>query len=174
MCKLKPDTIARWRQAMTNGFHTHSDIDEMCAMSDALTTWCDTEATKIDAEPIVFLKERILDRCHGKDVSSEVMADAFRDADQVVHRIERAAAATSHRRRSESPTAQWITVSQAKKLSDINSGVISRAVTNGEIASNKRKGLQRRINSADFNRWQLERNDRRQRRVKDEALPSES
>lgn len=59
---------------------------------------------------------------------------------------------------AEAATAQpWLTIQQAESISAINRGVISRAVSAGKIRSNGQRGRQRRLDSADFTRWHLQR-----------------
>ncbi len=61
-------------------------------------------------------------------------------------------------------TVCWLSLADAERLSGVNQGVISRAVDRGEIKSNNQKGRGRRkIDSADFNRWLLERSQRPER-----------
>jgi excisionase family DNA binding protein len=71
---------------------------------------------------------------------------------------------------SESPAASnnkpWLTVDEAACVSGIHKGTISRLANKGDLKSNGEKRLKRRIDSADLNRYQLE-------RVK-KAGPSES
>lgn len=68
---------------------------------------------------------------------------------------------------------RWITVTQASRISGINVGVISRAVDEGAIQSNGLKGKQRQIDSADFNRWQLDRAGKNAQAEKSEPRESD-
>ncbi|HEX3991926.1 MAG TPA: hypothetical protein VHX39_12215 [Acetobacteraceae bacterium] len=67
------------------------------------------------------------------------------------------ASASGDEAAAEANPVHWLTLVEAEQLSAINRGVISRAVTAGEIASNGKKGRQRRLDAADFVRWQLAR-----------------
>jgi len=51
----------------------------------------------------------------------------------------------------------WLTVAKAAQIAGINKGTISRAVDGGALKSNGKKRRARRIDGADFNRWQLAR-----------------
>jgi hypothetical protein len=55
------------------------------------------------------------------------------------------------------PSRSYVTLAKAELISDINRGVISRAIDAGELKSNGLKGRKRRVDAADFVRWQLER-----------------
>jgi hypothetical protein len=64
----------------------------------------------------------------------------------------------------EVPPLQWISLADAERISGINRGVISRAVAAGELASNGQAGKgKRKIDAADFTRWQVERARRPER-----------
>jgi hypothetical protein len=53
---------------------------------------------------------------------------------------------------------QWLTLAQAETLSGVNRGTISRAVDTGLLKSNGQSGKgKRKVDAADFARWQLER-----------------
>jgi len=51
----------------------------------------------------------------------------------------------------------WLKVSEAAKIANTSSGVISRAVDAGHLKSNGKRHRERRIDSADVSRWILER-----------------
>jgi len=54
---------------------------------------------------------------------------------------------------------KWMSFADAARISAINRGIISRAADAGKIRDNGKKGKgKRKIDSADFNRWVLERN----------------
>jgi hypothetical protein len=54
----------------------------------------------------------------------------------------------------------WLTVTEAAKAADTGTGTVSRAVDDGKLTSNGKKGHQRRIDPASFVRWKLERDQR--------------
>jgi hypothetical protein len=51
----------------------------------------------------------------------------------------------------------WLTIAEVASLSGINRGVISRAAKEGKIRTNGKANREIRLDSADFNRWHLER-----------------
>lgn len=68
-------------------------------------------------------------------------------------------------------TALQISLAEAQKLSGINRGIISRAVNAGEIKNNGERGKgKRKIDSADFNRWVLERDKKAERTETEEGI----
>jgi hypothetical protein len=63
------------------------------------------------------------------------------------------------------PAAHWISLADAELTSGINRGIISRAVDADEIKHNGQTGKgKRKIDAADFTRWQLERAKRPEKR----------
>jgi hypothetical protein len=67
--------------------------------------------------------------------------------------------------------SQWLSLAQAEQLSGINRGTISRAIDAGEIKSNGETGKgKRKIDSADFNRWHLERANRLEQTESEEQV----
>ena len=68
-------------------------------------------------------------------------------------------------------SVQWISLADAEKLSGINRGVISKAAKADEIKSNGETGKGKiKIDSADFNRWHLERAKRPEQAESDEEV----
>jgi len=57
----------------------------------------------------------------------------------------------------EADEGDWLTISEAERISGINRGTISRALDAGSLKGNGKAGRARRINGNDFIRWQLER-----------------
>ncbi len=55
---------------------------------------------------------------------------------------------------------EWLTVSEAARVATTNSGTITRAVENGEIRSNGKRGRDRRIDPAGLSHWMLSRANR--------------
>jgi hypothetical protein len=55
---------------------------------------------------------------------------------------------------------QWLTVSQAARVTDCDTGTITRAADDGSLKSNGRHGRDRRIDPVDLSRWKLKRADR--------------
>jgi hypothetical protein len=53
----------------------------------------------------------------------------------------------------------WITVSDAARISDANKGTISRAVKAGKIKTNGKSGRVRRLDTGSFSQWVLQRSD---------------
>ena len=53
--------------------------------------------------------------------------------------------------------ADWITVSEAERISGINRGVISRAVDQNEIGNKGKEGRERRLDPSSFSQWVLNR-----------------
>jgi hypothetical protein len=90
------------------------------------------------------------------------------------------AEAASDDRQEDAPPAQasdvgsgeskWITISQAQRISSINKGTISRAADSKEIRTNGEMGRLRLLDSADFNRWHLERIDKPERQESDQHI----
>jgi excisionase family DNA binding protein len=64
----------------------------------------------------------------------------------------------------------WLTVSEAAALSGINKGTISRLVNRGDVKSNGKKRRNRRIDSADFNRYLLKRPENPESAESNEAV----
>jgi excisionase family DNA binding protein len=64
----------------------------------------------------------------------------------------------------------WLTVSEAAMVSGISKGAISRLADAGTLKSNRQSGRDRRIDSADINRYQLERANRADQPESDEAV----
>jgi excisionase family DNA binding protein len=72
--------------------------------------------------------------------------------------------------KGEQKDDNWLTVSQAAKLSGIDKGTISRLVDRGDVKSNGETGRKRRIDSADFSRYLLQRSESPERAESDEAV----
>ncbi len=62
--------------------------------------------------------------------------------------------------KADAATKPWLTVSEAEKASGIPAATISRLATAGKLKSNGKVRRARRINSADLNRYTLEKHDR--------------
>lgn len=61
----------------------------------------------------------------------------------------------------------WVTVTLAAKFTAINRGVISKAANDGQIRSNGKKGLQRRLEPASVMTWAANRSQAAERRESD-------
>jgi excisionase family DNA binding protein len=70
----------------------------------------------------------------------------------------------------QTPEENWLTVSQAATLSWIDKGTISRLADRGELKTNGLKGKQRRIDSADLNRFLLQRAEKPEREETNEQV----
>jgi hypothetical protein len=72
---------------------------------------------------------------------------------------------------SEKPNAkEWVRVNKAARIAFVNSGQISRAVTDGDLKGNGKKRRERRVDRQDLTRWIQERVERPERAESDESV----
>jgi hypothetical protein len=141
---------------------------ELPALIDGLREWAVRNSSAIDTDPLLTFRHVDLNR-QGKSAilcgSGSFLSwppgqgEWERAAQRAVEALNelKSWALGLHERRNADCPVRWIMVSQAESLSNVNRGVISRAVDDGQILSNGQHGTSRRIDSADFNRWALER-----------------
>jgi hypothetical protein len=101
----------------------------------------------------------------------------LRDLDEelvgLVEQLDRAPLSVIAARDIRSPDDRettWLTVTEAARVTGVNTGVITHAADAGQLKSNGKQGRARRIDPAGLTRWQLERANKKEPEESDEHV----
>lgn len=106
---------------------------------------------------------------HGDD-SAELLKPAAQRPEQPHGGVESNGESGQTETGDDREHSRWLTVSDAARVADANTGILTRAVDAGEIRSNGKRGRQRRIDAVDLSRWVLARTNKPEPEESDEQV----